>query len=140
MTGPAAPRSPEGATSTAGAAALADEVAAAVLAVPGVAALDAGTVGAAATYLPGRRVAGIRLPGGPGEATEVAVSVRFGAAVAEVADQVRRAVTALVTGPVDVHVTDVVTTAPEPAVPELPAPVLTDPPSQTRSQTRIATT
>ena len=56
----------------------ADVVAAAVRAVPGVADLHAGMFGEVGTYLPGRRVSGVRL----GEAdTDIHVSIVFGAPV-----------------------------------------------------------
>lgn len=86
----------------------ADLVAARVLSVPGVAAMHAGTVAQVATYLPGRRVAGVRL--GP-ESTEVHIALRFGSPVAATADAVRGALTGLVPGPVDVIVEDVLTDA-----------------------------
>ncbi|MGL5861474.1 MAG: hypothetical protein ACRCY9_09490, partial [Phycicoccus sp.] len=54
---------------------LADRVAEAVLAVPGVAGLHGGTFGEVATYLPGRRVIGIRLND---VAAEVHVTVVYG--------------------------------------------------------------
>ncbi|MFI2754559.1 hypothetical protein ACGIF2_14695 [Cellulomonas sp. P22] len=77
----------------------ADIVEAAVLAVPGVARLSGG----AATYLPGRRVAGVRLD--PGR-TEVHVVVTLDRPVPDVADAVRAAVQQVRPAPVDVHVDD----------------------------------
>ncbi|GAA2735887.1 hypothetical protein GCM10009867_19250 [Pedococcus aerophilus] len=82
-----------------------DAIAAAVLAVPGVADLHAGMFGEAATYLPGRRVAGIRVQP---DITEVHLTIAFGSPVRETADEVRTAVAALVTTPVHVTVEDVV--------------------------------
>lgn len=83
----------------------ADLVAEAVVAVPGVHGLHAGVVGEVATYLPGRRVNGVRLlePG-----CDVHVVLEFGAPIQETSDLVRQAVRPLVGGPVDVTVEDVV--------------------------------
>lgn len=84
---------------------LVDQVAAAVLAVPGVAALHGGTFGEAATYLPGRRVRGVRL----GEdGTDIHLALVFGTPVQAVAENVRAAVAGLVTAPVHVTVEDIV--------------------------------
>lgn len=84
-----------------------DVVARAVLAVPGVHSLHAGLAGSAATFLPGRRVAGIALRD---RGTEVHVVVEIGADVRATAAAVHAAVTALGTStapqPVHVHVED----------------------------------
>lgn len=82
----------------------ADRIAAAVLACPAVAALHGGRFGEIATYLPGRRVAGVRVTD---RSVEVHVVGRYPAPVAEIADQVRAALRPLV-GPdrVDVVVGD----------------------------------
>ncbi|SDQ85650.1 hypothetical protein [Quadrisphaera sp. DSM 44207] len=87
-------------------AARADAVAAAVRACPAVADLHSGGLRQVATYLPGRRVAGVRVDGeGP---VEVAVVAAWGVPAAVVAGQVRAAVAPLVGGrPVDVLVADV---------------------------------
>lgn len=87
---------------------LADELAAAVLAVPGVARLHAGALGEVGTYLPGRRVAGIRLadPDRPGP-TEVHVVLRADAPLRRVAQEVHLVASALLSGagaPPDVRV------------------------------------
>ena len=87
----------------------ADDVAQAVLAVPGVAALHGGMFGEVGTYLPGRRVRGVRLTE---DSTDVHVSVLLGYPVRQTADQIRRAVSQLVAGPVHVVVEDVVEGAP----------------------------
>jgi uncharacterized alkaline shock family protein YloU len=87
---------------------LAEVIAAAVIAVAGVAELHGGMFGEAATYLPGRRVAGIRLNDSD---TEVHVSLLFGFPVRSTADAVRDAVAPLVSGPVHVTVEDVVRTS-----------------------------
>lgn len=89
----------------------AEAVAAAAAACEGVHALTRGSdVVEIATYLPGRRVLGVRVS--PGRA-EVHIVARYGVNVVEVADRVRAAVLAAVkddTGPspqVDVYVVDV---------------------------------
>ncbi len=67
-------------------------IAAAVAGCPAVAALSAGATGDVATYLPGRRIVGVRrAPGG----VAVHVVAWFGPTMAEVAGQVRSAVTAV---------------------------------------------
>ncbi|MFH5821108.1 hypothetical protein [Georgenia sp. AZ-5] len=86
----------------------ADAVAAAVLAVPGVARLHTGAFGEVGTYLPGRRVAGVRIrPDG----VEVHVVVEHALLDRRVplpvlAEQVHRAVGAQVPGPVHVYIDD----------------------------------
>ncbi|WP_205739614.1 hypothetical protein [Georgenia sp. SYP-B2076] len=90
---------------------LADAVAAAVLAVPGVARLHAGAFGEVATYLPGRRVPGVRI--GPG-GVEVHVVVDqavldWQVPLPEVAEHVHRAVAALVPTGVHVYIDDLAT-------------------------------
>jgi uncharacterized alkaline shock family protein YloU len=82
-----------------------DAIAAAAGAVDGVADLHGGMFGEAATYLPGRRVAGIRHDE---HGTEVHVVLLFGYPVRHTAEAVRDAVAPLVTGPVHVTVEDVV--------------------------------
>ncbi|MBJ8338942.1 Asp23/Gls24 family envelope stress response protein [Antrihabitans sp. YC3-6] len=87
---------------------LADTVAHAVLAVDGVAELHGGIFGEAATYLPGRRVSGIRLTDA---GTEIHVSLALGTSIRTAADEIRTAVAALVPGPVHVIVEDVIRSA-----------------------------
>lgn len=72
---------------------LPDLVAAAVAACPAVASLSGGRFGEVATYLPGRRVVGVRM-----DEFEVAVHVvaRWGFPMSAVADQVRAACMPLV--------------------------------------------
>jgi uncharacterized alkaline shock family protein YloU len=84
---------------------VADVVAAAVLAVPGVHDLHAGAVGEVATYLPGRRVNGVRMrePG-----CSVHVVLEWGRPVLDTTDAVRDAVRPYISGPVDVTVEDIV--------------------------------
>jgi len=84
---------------------MADVVAAAVRGVPGVADLHAGMFGEVGTYLPGRRVPGIRLGD---DVTEVHVTLVFGAAVRETAARIRDVVGTIIGTPVDVTIEDVV--------------------------------
>jgi hypothetical protein len=72
-----------------------EAVATAVLACPHVAGLSAGTVEEIATYLPGRRVQGIRSDEG---SLEIHVVARWGTPLPEVGAEVRRAVGALAGG------------------------------------------
>ena len=83
---------------------LADQVAAAVLTVRGVTGLHGGMFGETATYLPGRRVPGVRLTE---DITDIHLTLTYGAPVFATAQQVRTAVAALVPGPVNVTVEDV---------------------------------
>lgn len=78
---------------TLGAPALAERVAEASLACPDVLELSGGAVGEVATYLPGRRVTGVRVRD---EVVEVHVVARYGPAMDEIGAQVRTAVTPLV--------------------------------------------
>lgn len=84
---------------------VADRVAAAVLAVPGVHALHAGVSGEVATYLPGRRVDGVRVRE---DRCAVHVTLTWGSPILESTDRVRAAAAEHVAGPVDVVVEDVV--------------------------------
>ena len=95
----------------------ADQIAAAVLAVPGVAALHGGMFGEVASYLPGRRVAGVRITA---EAIDVHLSVLIDAPIRDTAAAVRRAVAAvaLTALPVNVTVEDVLPATPTPATSE----------------------
>lgn len=97
-----------------GAAEVADQVAAAVLAHPAVAGLHGGSFGTTATHLPGRRVVGVRL-GDAQDAVEVGVVLRLGEPLPDVVDQLRRRVAAVVGEvPVDVVVCAVVAPGEEP--------------------------
>jgi hypothetical protein len=101
-----------------------DPIVTAVLACPLVAGLHGGREGEAVTYLPGRRITGIRIT-----VDEVAIHVvaRYPAAMDQVADQVRRAVAPFVAGlRVDVAIEDL-------AVPGEPSP--RDPPGTTCTTT-----
>ena len=82
----------------------AEVVAAAVLAVPGVVRLHGGRFGELGTYLPGRRVTGVRIDD---EGTEVHVVVSDLAPVPQTAARVQRAVSAVAPMPVRVHVEDI---------------------------------
>ncbi|WP_456844805.1 hypothetical protein [Cellulomonas sp. P5_C6] len=82
----------------------AEAVAAAVLAVPGVVRLHGGRFGELGTYLPGRRVTGVRIDD---EGTEVHVVVSDLVPVPDTAARVQRAVSAIAPRPVRVHVEDI---------------------------------
>lgn len=92
------------AESTSGAPDPADAVRAAVLGVPGVSAMHGGAFADVATYLPGRRVTGVRLEP---ERTEVHVVVTSDNPIPGVADAVRSAVQGVRPEPVDVYVEDI---------------------------------
>ncbi|MGL5930361.1 MAG: hypothetical protein ACRCY8_15630 [Dermatophilaceae bacterium] len=96
-------------TTTSATADLADRVAEAVLAVPGVAGLHGGAFGEVATYLPARRVTGIRLND---DQAGIHVTVGYGAPVHDVAARIRAAVAPLVAVPVTVRIEDVVPVPP----------------------------
>jgi len=83
---------------------VADLIVSAATLVPGVTDLHAGAFGEVATYLPGRRVVGVRLTPG---LTEVHVVVAMGVPILQVAESVRQVVQPLVDTPVDVFVEDV---------------------------------
>ena len=82
----------------------AEVVAAAVLGVPGVVRLHGGRFGGLGTYLPGRRVTGVRIDD---EGTEVHVVVSDRVPVPDTAARVQRAVSAIAPMPVRVHVEDI---------------------------------
>lgn len=83
----------------------ADAVAAAVRRCPGVVRLDAGGVPQVATYLPGRRVEGVRVGD---RRIEVCVVGAYGTPVAELDAQIRTALAPLARGrAVDIHVAGV---------------------------------
>ena len=79
------------------------DVAAAVVGHPAVIRLDGGPFGSIASYLPGRRLAGVRVGVG-GEPTHVAVVVRVGHPVPALADEIAGRVRSVL-GPVGVEVT-----------------------------------
>jgi hypothetical protein len=82
----------------------ADDIAALVLAVPDVVRLHAGRFGEVATYLPGRRVTGIKLGA---DLIEVHVVVAGQVPVRETAQLLHAALATLVASPVHVFVEDV---------------------------------
>lgn len=87
---------------------LAQAVAAAVRAHPAVADLDGGPFGAIASYLPGRRVLGVRIGEAPGP-VEVSVVARLGTPLSQLAAELRDVITAVAgSRPVDVTVNDVI--------------------------------
>ena len=108
----------------------ADRVAAAVLDVDGVAALHGGPIGALGTYLPGRRVTGVRLtPDG----AEVGVVITYGTPVPALAARIR-AVLAPIVGPaVTVTVGDVL--GPDDDPPPSPDPVPSSDPTPNTAPT-----
>lgn len=86
-----------------------DSLAAAVLAVPGVASLHGGRFGEIATHLPGRRVVGIRFAGERGEVhitVHVDEAAMASTSVIEIAEAAREAASAIVDVPIDVIVED----------------------------------
>lgn len=88
---------------------VADRIAAVVTAVDGVAALHGGMFGEVATYLPGRRVSGVRI--GP-DRVDVHVSLELDAPVRATATAIQLAVAAITDLPVDVTVEDLVPVTP----------------------------
>lgn len=91
----------------------AEAVAAAAAACPGVVRLATGSPVEVATYLPGRRVHGVRLGDG---VVEVHIVARTGEVLPDVADAVRRAVATVVPGhTVDVFVDDLASEPPDDA-------------------------
>ncbi|WP_232662025.1 hypothetical protein [Pseudonocardia sp. TRM90224] len=87
---------------------LAERVAAVVTAHPAVAALHGGEFGAVATYLPGRKLVGVRIGDGD-EPVEVGLVVHAGHPIPQVVRSVRRDVSALCPGSVvDIVVADIV--------------------------------
>lgn len=70
-----------------------DRIAVAVQACPSVVRLSGGAIGEVATYLPGRRITGVRITADGG--VEVHVVARYGPTIDEIAAEVRKAVTAV---------------------------------------------
>ncbi|MFD6858876.1 hypothetical protein ACFWB0_10325 [Rhodococcus sp. NPDC060086] len=83
---------------------LVDDVANTVLGIAGIAGLHSGEFGEIATYLPGRRVAGIRL--GP-RGCEIHVTALYPADLPALGEAVRRYVEPVVGGPVSVVFQDI---------------------------------
>lgn len=88
-----------------------ERIAAAVSAVEGVAGLHPGMFGEVATYLPGRRVSGIRIAA---DRVDVHVSLVLGVPVRPTATAIQRAVAHLTELPVDVTIEDLVPVTPTP--------------------------
>ncbi|MGH3937164.1 MAG: hypothetical protein ACRDTG_00795 [Pseudonocardiaceae bacterium] len=87
---------------------LADAVAAVVRAHPAVVDLDGGPFGVVASYLPGRRVVGVRV-GEPGEPVEISVVVRLGIPLPLLVAELRRVITEVTgTRVIDVTINDVI--------------------------------
>ncbi len=87
--------------------ALAELVASAVTAHPAVARLDGGVYGSVATYLPGRRLLGVRIGQGA-EPVELSVVLHLQRPIPDVVRALRREVSALCGGAaVDITVSDV---------------------------------
>lgn len=81
-----------------------DALVAATLACPYVAAMSGGELGEVATYLPGRRIRGIRIGN---ETLDVHVVGTYGPAIGDIVNQVRDAVEGLAPGrTLSVHVDD----------------------------------
>lgn len=85
---------------------LVDRIAAAALSVGGVHSLHGGVRGEVASYLPGRRVSGIRVGD---DQVHVHVAVEDGFQILDVADGVHQAVAGITTRPIHVAVEDLVT-------------------------------
>ncbi len=86
---------------------LAEQIAAVVTAHPDVAGLHGGIFGSVATYLPGRRLAGVRVGEGD-EPVELGVVLRLDRPIPGVVRALRREVSAMCGGaPVDITVADV---------------------------------
>jgi hypothetical protein len=90
-----------------GADAAADSIAAATTACPSVARMSAGDLGEVATYLPGRRVEGVRISD---DGVEVHVVARWDVSLPAAADEIREALKRVVGDlPVSVFIDDVET-------------------------------
>ncbi|MDN5859524.1 MAG: hypothetical protein L0H84_12955 [Pseudonocardia sp.] len=90
---------------------VAERIAAVVGAVPGVAALHRGTYGDIVSYLPGRRLVGVRV-GRPDEPVEIGLVLGLSRPVPAVVADVRRAVATVCDRPVDITVADVTDAVP----------------------------
>ena len=90
-----------------------DAVHEAIAACPAIAGVGSSLPGAVATYLPGRRVLGVRVSG---DLVELEVCTRWGVPAAEVAAQIRSALRSLVAGRrIDVAFIDIELPESEPA-------------------------
>lgn len=100
-----------------------DALAAAVAGCPDVDSLSAGLFGEVATYLPGRRVTGVRVGV---DSIEIHVIARWGTPLPAIAEQVRSACEPLAGGRrVDVTIEDVIADNPTPAAASVPTDLST---------------
>jgi hypothetical protein len=82
-----------------------DDIYAAVLGCPGVAGLGTGMIGELATYLPGRRVPGIRVTP---ELVQLEVCAIWGPSARQIGDQIWAALASVVTDrPIEIVITDI---------------------------------
>jgi hypothetical protein len=82
-----------------------NDIQAAVLGCPGVAGLGSGTIGELATYLPGRRLPGIRVTP---ELVELEICAAWGPSAKLIAGQIWAALAAVVTDrPIEIVITDI---------------------------------
>ncbi|GAA1838147.1 hypothetical protein GCM10009836_16290 [Pseudonocardia ailaonensis] len=86
---------------------LARRLAELVSAHPAVSRLDAGPWNAVATWIPGRRLVGVRVPDEPAAPVEVAVVLGLDRPLPEVVRELRAAIATLTPRPVDLTVADV---------------------------------
>jgi hypothetical protein len=82
-----------------------DDIYAAVLACPGVAGLGSGMIGELATYLPGRRVPGIRVTP---ELVQLEICAAWGPSAQQIGHQIFTALADVVTDrPIEIAITDI---------------------------------
>ena len=114
----------------------ADAIAAAVLTCPAVVALHGGPLSRLTTFLPGRRVEGVRID----DRVQVGVVATYGLPVGLVADRVRTTVVPLARGrQVDVHVADLLLPEEQPrALPAAGPPSVPDEPTPEQRRLRRA--
>jgi hypothetical protein len=97
-----------------------DDIEAAVLRCAGVASLGSGTIGELATYLPGRRVPGIRVTP---ELVELEICAAWGPPAKLIASQIWEALATVVTDrPIEILITDIA--SPVIAPPVIASPVI----------------
>jgi hypothetical protein len=98
-----------------------DDIYSAVIGCPGVAGLGSGTIGELATYLPGRRVPGIRVSP---ERVELEICAAWGPPIKQIAEQIWAALAVVVTDrPIEITITDIappITALSAPPVPSAP--------------------
>jgi hypothetical protein len=82
-----------------------DDIYAEVIACPGVAGLGSGMIGELATYLPGRRVPGIRVTP---ELVQLEICARWGPSAQQIGAQIWAALASVVTDrPIEIAITDI---------------------------------